>query len=57
VKSWQIVHVDLLKPILSLPMEEDKEGAYVYFCCQGAVARPQDFWFFRAAAFLSRLVR
>jgi GT2 family glycosyltransferase len=35
VKSWQIVHVDLLKPILSLPMEEDKEGAYVYFWCQG----------------------
>jgi GT2 family glycosyltransferase len=35
VKPWRILHVDLLKAIPSLPMEEDKEGAYVYFWCQG----------------------
>jgi GT2 family glycosyltransferase len=35
VKSWRIVHLDLLKPIPPLPMGEDKEGAYVYFWCQG----------------------
>jgi GT2 family glycosyltransferase len=35
VKSCRIVHVDLLKPFPSLPLEKDKEGAYVYFWCQG----------------------
>ena len=35
MKPWRILHVDLLKPIPSLPLEKDKEGAYVYFWCQG----------------------
>ena len=35
MKPWRIVHVDLLEPILSLPLEKDKEGAYVYFWCRG----------------------
>ena len=29
MKPWRIVHVDLLKPVLSLPLE--KERACVYF--------------------------
>jgi Glycosyl transferase family 2 len=33
VKPWQILHVDLLKPIPSLHLEKDKEGVYVYFWC------------------------
>ena len=35
MKPWQILHVDLLKPIPVLTQEKDKEGAYVYFWCQG----------------------
>ena len=35
MKPWQILHVDLLKPIPVLAQEKDKEGAYVYFWCQG----------------------
>jgi hypothetical protein len=33
VKTWRIVQVDLLKPVLSLPSETER--AYVYFWCQG----------------------
>ena len=35
MKPWRIFHVDLLKPIASLPLEKDKEGVCVYFWCQG----------------------
>ena len=35
MKPWRILHVDLLKPMPSLPLEKDKEGVYVYFWCQG----------------------
>jgi GT2 family glycosyltransferase len=35
MKSWRILHVDLLKPLPSLPLERDKEGVYVYFWCHG----------------------
>ena len=35
MKPWRIFHVDLLKPMPSLPLEEDTQGVYVYFWCQG----------------------
>ena len=35
MKSWRILHVELLKPLPSLPWEKDKEGVYVYFWCRG----------------------
>ena len=56
MKSWRILHVELLKPIPSLPGEGPGRSLCL-FLVPRAAARPEDCYFFRAASFLPRLVR